>query len=215
MANSYHFGRVEIRPVERQVLLDSEPAHLRGKAFDLLLALVERRDRTVTRAELYDLVWEGRVVEDNNLAVQVHMLRKLLGAQAIVTIPGRGYRFTLAEQPSLGYKDAGVQRDSAQVLSPSTSASSPLVSLPAPASTLFGRDDELAALDHLLAEHRLLSVVGAGGIGKSVFALAAAHARHDAQRDGAAWVELAQIFDPALLASTVAQALRAAGGRRR
>jgi predicted ATPase/DNA-binding winged helix-turn-helix (wHTH) protein len=220
MASGYHFGRVEIRPVERQVLVDGELAPLHGKAFDMLLALVERRDRTVTRAELHDLVWQGRVVEDNNLDVQVHALRKRLGAKTIVTIPGRGYRFTLAEQPLPAESETGARPlsderlEDEQFLSPSTSARSPRTSLPAPLSTLFGRDDDLAALKHLLEEHRLLSVIGAGGIGKSVFALAAAHAQHAAQRDGTIWVELAQVLDPALLASTVAQALGlpAAGG---
>ena len=197
MADDYRFGRVEIRPIERKVLIDSEPAPLRGQAFDLLLALVERRDRIVTRAELYDLVWEGRVVEDNNLAVQVHALRKLLGARAIVTIPGRGYRFAL---------DAQARREKAEPTChpPGRRTSYPLASR---LRVLFGRDDELAALDHLLAQHRLVSVVGAGGIGKSMFALAAAHARRDAQRDGVGWVELAPIFDATLLPSAVAKAL--------
>lgn len=60
----------------------------------MLLALVERRDRVVTRAELLALVWPGVVVEDNNLQVQMVALRKLLCPQTIATIPGRGYRFT-------------------------------------------------------------------------------------------------------------------------
>ena len=59
------------------------------------LALVERRDRTVAKNELLDLVWHGLVVEDNNLQVQISALRKVLGQNAIATIPGRGYRFTL------------------------------------------------------------------------------------------------------------------------
>ena len=46
--------------------------------------------------ELLDAVWPGLVVEENNLQVQVSALRKLLGAHAIATIPGRGYRFALA-----------------------------------------------------------------------------------------------------------------------
>jgi TolB-like protein/tetratricopeptide (TPR) repeat protein len=61
----------------------------------VLLALVERRDRVVTKDELLALVWPGLVVEDNNLQVQVSTLRKLLGQEAIATVAGRGYRFTL------------------------------------------------------------------------------------------------------------------------
>jgi len=47
----------------------------------------------VTKNELLDLVWPGLIVEENNLQVQVSALRKLLGPQVILTVPGRGYRF--------------------------------------------------------------------------------------------------------------------------
>jgi len=89
------FGNVEVRPSTRELLLDGIPAKLGARAFDVLLALVERRDRVVGKNELLEVVWPGMVVEENNLQVQVSMLRKLLGPQAIATIPGRGYRFTL------------------------------------------------------------------------------------------------------------------------
>jgi predicted ATPase/class 3 adenylate cyclase len=89
------FAHVEIRPFERQVLLDGQPAQIGGRAFDLLLALIERRDRLVTKTELFEAVWPGVVVEENNLQVQVSALRKLLGAQAIATVAGRGYRFAM------------------------------------------------------------------------------------------------------------------------
>ena len=91
----YRFGRFELNPATRQVLVDNQPAPLGARAFDVLLALIERRDRLVTKNELLDLVWPGVVVEENNLQVQVSALRKLLGGDAIATIAGRGYRFTL------------------------------------------------------------------------------------------------------------------------
>ena len=92
----YRFGRFELNPSTRQVMVDNQPAPLGARAFDVLLALIERRDRLVTKNELLDLVWPGVVVEENNLMVQVSALRKLLGGDAIATIAGRGYRFTLA-----------------------------------------------------------------------------------------------------------------------
>ena len=88
-------GHFEIRPTERRLLIDGHSAPLGARAFDVLLALVERRDRTVTKNELLDLVWHGLVVEENNLQVQISTLRKILGQDAISTIPGQGYRFTL------------------------------------------------------------------------------------------------------------------------
>ena len=96
MPEDIQFGRLEIHPGERAVSLDRQPAVLGARAFDLLLALVERRDRTVAKNELLDVVWPGLVVEENNLQVQISNLRKLLGAAAITTVPGRGYRFTMA-----------------------------------------------------------------------------------------------------------------------
>jgi predicted ATPase/DNA-binding winged helix-turn-helix (wHTH) protein len=90
----YAIGPAQVRPAERCVLLHGQPVALGARAFDLLLALVERRDRIVGKDELMALVWPGLVVEDGNLAVHVSALRKLLGARAIATVPGRGYRFT-------------------------------------------------------------------------------------------------------------------------
>src|SRR6187455_1146747 len=92
---SYRFGTVEVRPAERRVLVDGAPATLGARAFDLLVALIENRERVMSKDELMALVWPGVVVEENNLQVQVSTLRKLLGAQAVATLPGRGYRFTL------------------------------------------------------------------------------------------------------------------------
>ncbi len=88
------FGRFTVLADERQLLVDGMPARLGGRAFDVLLALIQRRDRVVTKEELLDVVWPGLVVEENNLQVQISALRKALGTQAIATIPGRGYRFT-------------------------------------------------------------------------------------------------------------------------
>ena len=66
----------------------------------MLAALVEHRERVVGKDELLALAWPGLVVEENNLTVQVSALRKVLGAAAIATVPGRGYRFTLPVRPS-------------------------------------------------------------------------------------------------------------------
>lgn len=95
MGSTYRFGRFELNSAARQLLVDKRPAKLGARAFDVLLVLVERRDRLVTKTELLDAVWPGLFVEENNLQVHISTLRKLLGSHAIATIPGRGYRFTL------------------------------------------------------------------------------------------------------------------------
>ena len=95
-AASLVFGHIELRPAERRLLVDGQPVGLGSRAYDLLLALLSKRDRVVSKDELLDEVWPGLVVEENNLQVQISGLRRVLGAQAIATVAGLGYRFTLA-----------------------------------------------------------------------------------------------------------------------
>ena len=95
---SLRFGRFELRPLEHRLLADGEPVPLGGRAFDLLLALVRRPGELLTRNELIEQVWPGRVVEENNLSVQVNTLRKLLGGEWLATVPGRGYRFIAPQE---------------------------------------------------------------------------------------------------------------------
>ena len=96
LQDSVRFGRCEVRPAERRLLIDGTPVALGARAFDLLLCLLVHRDRVVTKDEALLFAWPGRVVEENNLSVQVSALRKLLGRDAIATLPGRGYRFSIA-----------------------------------------------------------------------------------------------------------------------
>ena len=91
----YRFGQFELNPATRQLLANGVEVFLGARAFDVLLALIERRERLVTKNELLEAAWPGLVVEENNLQVQISALRKALGSHAIVTIPGRGYRFAV------------------------------------------------------------------------------------------------------------------------
>ncbi|MBX3618663.1 MAG: helix-turn-helix transcriptional regulator [Rhizobacter sp.] len=193
MPDVHRFGRIEVRPAQRQLLIDAQPATLGARAFDLLLALIEHRDRLVSKNELLDLVWPGVVVEENNLQVQVSTLRKLLGPQAIATVPGRGYRFTLvADEPA-----PAARAPSAPPLT------APRASLPDRPALLLGRDDDLAALLAALGRHRLVTLVGPGGIGKTTLARSAAQA----WAGDCAWVELASLTDGRLVAGSIAKAL--------
>jgi predicted ATPase/DNA-binding winged helix-turn-helix (wHTH) protein len=187
MTLTYRFGRFELRPATRQLLVDEQPAALGARAFDLLLALIERRDRLVTKNELLDLVWPGLVVEENNLQVQVSALRKLLGLEAIATVAGHGYRFTL---------------ESTQVGTPPPTFAKH--NLPAQVSSFIGRERELLDLRAMLTRHRLVTLAGVGGIGKTRLALELAAIAAHAYADGVWFVDLAKVSDPRLVANAVA-----------
>lgn len=102
MSNSgkhfYDFDRFRIDATERVLLSDGEIVTLTQKAFDVLLALVERQGQIVSKDELMELVWPDTFVEEGNLAQNIYTLRKALGQTGdgqdfIKTIPKRGYRF--------------------------------------------------------------------------------------------------------------------------
>ncbi|HEU0198905.1 MAG TPA: winged helix-turn-helix domain-containing protein [Burkholderiaceae bacterium] len=95
----YRFGRFRLIPGEHLLLVDGEPANLGARAFSLLVLLVERAGQLVSKDEILSRVWPGLVVEENNLQVQISTLRKVLGHEAIATIPAVGYRFVLALEP--------------------------------------------------------------------------------------------------------------------
>ena len=61
------FGRFVIQSATRQELIDYRPARLGARAFDVLMALVERRDCVVSKNELLEVVRPGLIVEENNL----------------------------------------------------------------------------------------------------------------------------------------------------
>lgn len=102
MSHRITFGPFELRLEERALLVDGEPANIGSRAFELLLALIERRDRVVSKSELLDLVWPGLVVEENNLSVQISALRRVVGVHAIATVTGRGYRFVMPSVEAAG-----------------------------------------------------------------------------------------------------------------
>src|ERR1700675_2011603 len=91
----YRFGPFDLQPDNRRLLKDGATISLRPRAFDLLAALLDRAGHLVTKDELLDQVWTKTVVEEAALHVQVSALRKVLGADAITTVSGRGYQFTI------------------------------------------------------------------------------------------------------------------------
>jgi DNA-binding winged helix-turn-helix (wHTH) protein len=92
------FGPYRLDTAGRELRRGRERVHLTPKSFDTLVALAERRERVVTKAELMSVIWPDRAVEEANLTQHVFTLRKVLrhgseGDGYIATVPRRGYRF--------------------------------------------------------------------------------------------------------------------------
>ena len=188
----YRFGPFELQLDGRRLVKDGVAVPLRPRAFDLLVALVERAGHLITKDELLDQVWPKMVVEEAALHVQVSALRKVLGAGAITTVSGRGYQFTLPVTTHDGE---------------ATRASKPKHNLPYQLTSFVGREQEVAQLQELVTANRLVTLTGAGGAGKTRLAIEVASRMVDAFPDGVWLVELAALSDPRLVPQTVAQAL--------
>src|SRR6266576_2001339 len=188
----YRFGSFELQPDNRRLLKDGAAISLRPRAFDLLAALVDRAGHLVTKDELLNRVWPKTVVEEAALHVQVSALRKVLGTDAITTVSGRGYQFTLPVTKGDGEANR---------------ASRSKHNLPYQLTSFIGREQEIAQLEELVTAHRLVTLTGTGGAGKTRLAIEVASRLTDAFPDGVWLVELAALSDPSLVPQTVAQAL--------
>ena len=88
------FGPFSILPDRRELLADGRPIRLGGRAFDLLMALIEASGAVVGKGELLSHVWQGRVVEENRLPGEISALRKAFGAhRELIRHKETGYLF--------------------------------------------------------------------------------------------------------------------------
>jgi len=187
-SSPFRFHGWELRPEGRVLLVNGAPVQIGSRAFELLLTLVRRRGTMVSRSELLEAVWPGLFVEENNISVQITSLRKLLGAKTIVTVPGRGYQ--LSAEPL-------VEKEPAAATAPPVSAG----------PELLGREADLAALGAHLVDAPLTTIVGPGGVGKTVLARAA-FSRHCAQlRAPGHWIDLAPIREQRQVIPLIAKSL--------
>ncbi len=202
---SIAFGGFRLLPHRRKLLAGDEAIKLGGRAFDLLLALIETPGAIVSKDDLAARVWPGRVVSENNLQAQILALRKAFGAERdlIRTVAGRGYQFTGAIDDG----SAGADKRVAAAL-PVAARGAVVVptNLPQPVSELIGREAEVEEVSNRVRADRLVTLAGAGGIGKTRLALAAARRLLPLFPDGVWLVELSPLSDSSLVPATVAAA---------
>src|SRR5467141_1571977 len=100
------FGDYEINLDRRELRRAKRPVHVQPQVFDLLVYLVQNRDRVVSKDDLIASVWSGRIVSESTLTSRINAARKAVGdsgedQKLIRTIPRKGLRFVGAvnEQP--------------------------------------------------------------------------------------------------------------------
>ncbi|CAG0999164.1 MAG: adenylate cyclase [Rhizobiaceae bacterium] len=88
------FGNYRLKRAERLLLGPEGPVELSARSFDILVTLLAKPERVVSKSELFDVVWPNLVVEENTLQVHISALRKVLAPGMIATVHGRGYKYS-------------------------------------------------------------------------------------------------------------------------
>ena len=184
----YRFRDLELNPATRELRRGDAPVHLEPQAFDLLVYLVEQRDRVVEKSELLDQVWGHRFLSDAGLTTRIKEVRRAVGddgarQHTVKNLRGRGYRFVA---PVTVIASASGQYWLEE---------------------LVGRAADLAAVHAALERAPLVTLVGSGGVGKSSLARVVAAQSARARSGDAPWVELAAVDAAAPILALVARAL--------
>ncbi|WGD50332.1 winged helix-turn-helix domain-containing protein [Bradyrhizobium sp. CB1650] len=198
---TFSFGPFRLYPRQQLLLRGESRVALGSRAFEVLVALVERAGEVIDKDALTARVWSGFTVDESNVRAQINAVRRALaeggsGENYVVTVPSRGYRFVATVARSLG--------DAAQ-RSPSTAHNGG--NLPDRLTRPIGRTDIVAMVSSRLQRGRFVTIVGPAGIGKTTVALAVADKLIGSYKDGARFVDLAPLSDPRLVPSALASVL--------
>jgi non-specific serine/threonine protein kinase len=201
----FRFAGFELDRATFELRHDGEPVPLEPQVLEVLLLLVEHRDRMVTKGELLDRVWGDRFVSESALTSRIKAVRRSLGDDGrtqrfVKTIHGRGYRFVAEVEVTA---DDGSAIGAAPAM---TGSGEERHNLPAERTPLLGRDTEVASVAELIETNRLVSLIGMGGTGKTRLAVAAARRLVDRFPDGTWFVDLAPVSDPRSIVTAVAHA---------
>ena len=198
MSRGYDIGPFRLDTDQRAVTRAGARVELGARATAVLTVLVEHARQFVAKERLIEAAWPGVIVEENNLPVQVHAIRRVLsevpgGDRWIETLAKRGYRFVgpVSATADPEHDDGEAQRSN----------------LPQTLTSFVGRERDLVEVKRLLPTRRVITMVGAGGIGKTRLALQVAGEVIGAYRDGVWFVDLGSVREPALMPAAVAQSL--------
>src|SRR6185437_13367908 len=208
----FMFGAFRLVVRRRELLLHGIPVALGQRAIEVLLTLVSRAGQLVTKDEIMAQVWAGTIVEENNLQVHISALRKILGSAGdaksfLLTVAGRGYRFVAPveiESESTGH--SGTEAVATSVAEPAT-VPVRRTNLPQQLTSFIGRQHEIEQISAQLQRHRLVTLTGAGGVGKTRLAVEAGLQLTARYPDNVWLVELAPLQDPQLVLDAIAEAL--------
>ncbi|MFZ3485721.1 ATP-binding protein [Sphingomonas sp. 3-13AW] len=204
MDAAFVFGSFRLVPGRHVLLKGARPVKIGGRALALLHLLVMKAGTEVSKKELMEFAWPKVFVDDQNLKVHIRSLRRALEDTLphptyIATVVGRGYQFVSAVQ---------VERVHAADLDHSYEQAEQ--SLPA-APHLIGRDGDVAAISRSLGETRLVTLVGAAGVGKTSLAVAVAHTWGAQFPDGVYYVDLTVTDDQAMVSHLIASSIGVRG----
>jgi predicted ATPase/DNA-binding winged helix-turn-helix (wHTH) protein len=193
------FGPFELNTAERSLRKAGEVVPVGGRAFDILTALIDKAGQVVSKGELIAKAWPDAIVEEGSLRVHLSALRKALGdgqfgTKYIENVQGRGYCLVVPVKRQAGVHDHG-------------NTPSGVSNLPPPLSRMIGRDDAVGDLRTMLNSHRLTTILGAGGIGKTTLALAVGHAALADFRGQVFFVDLSAVQDKDQVSSAIATAI--------
>ena len=204
------FGRFRLDPVKHVLCDDGKPLRLGSRALEILIALVERSGQVVSKNELLARVWPKSVVQESTLRVHIAALRKALGddehgTRYVENFSGRGYRFVahvMRLQESLS-----LETPQGTPYPASTSEATCTGNLPVYLSRIVGRAQIIATLAARTPQRRFVTIVGAGGIGKTTVATAVAEKLAGTYEHGVRFVDLSLVNDVRQLPGTLASVL--------
>ncbi len=172
---TYRFGEFEVDVAAYEVRREGHRLPLARQPMDLLLLLLERRQELVSRDDIAKRLWSPDVFTDLDAGIRTAILkiRQVLGdsresPRFVETVPGKGYRFVA---PVEVVPQSPPQTSPGLVAAPEHLPNARRHNLPAELTSFVGRQKELLELPGVLTSSRLLSLTGAGGVGKTRLAV--------------------------------------------